>query len=237
MEVICSSCKTKLNIPDEKIPGDQAIKINCPKCKNKISIEPTGENKESSSSQKEDHKETGKYHLKFIDSQKKDADGQGATDYDDFSSDESLDYYDDEVKLALVMVDENIGAKVKSAVEEYGYKFLNTPNTRDALSKMRYHHFDLIILGEGFDGQEVVEGPIMNYLNHLGMSSRRRIFLVIIGDKYKTMDDMMAFSLSANMTVNTKDIEKLSILLKRGISDYEKFYKVFMDTLKEEGKN
>jgi hypothetical protein len=211
MEVICSSCNTKLNVPDEKIPKDQAVNINCPKCKNKISINPPGSDEEPSTSQE-------------------------AAYYEDFSSDESLDYYDDEVKLALVMVDESIGNQVKTAVEEYGYKSIVSPNIRDALSKMRYHHFDLIILGEGFDNQEIVGGPIMNYLNHLGMSTRRRIFLAIISDKYKTMDDMMAFSLSANMTVNTKDLEKLPVLLKRGISDYEKFYKVFLDTLKEEGK-
>ena len=211
MEVICSSCNTKLNVPDEKIPKDQIVKINCPKCKNKISIVPPGADEEAPPSQENDS-------------------------YEDSSSDDSLDYYDDEVKLALAMVDENISDKVKSEVEEYGYKFVGTPNTRDALSKLRYHHFNLIILGEGFDGQEITGGPIMNYLNHLGMSSRRRIFLTIISDKYKTMDDMMAFSLSANMIVNSKDLEKLSTLLKRGISDYEKFYKVFMDTLKEEGK-
>ena len=41
---------------------------------------------------------------------------------------------------ALVMVDESLSKKVQSAVEEYGYKFIGTPNTRDALSKMRFHH-------------------------------------------------------------------------------------------------
>ena len=39
MEVTCSQCKKKLNVPDEKIPKDQAIRINCPKCKNKITID------------------------------------------------------------------------------------------------------------------------------------------------------------------------------------------------------
>lgn len=235
MEVICSSCNTKLNVPDEKIPKDQMVRINCPKCKNKISIEPTGQ-AEASSSQEENFEETGKYHMKFIESQKKEGGDQTSSDYEDFSSDESLDYYDDDAKLALIMVDEGINEKVKSAVEEYGYKSVETPNTRDALSKMRFHNFDLIILGDGFDGQEVVGGPIMNYLNHLAMTNRRRMFLAILGDKYITMDDMMAYSLSANMLVNTKDLEKLATLLKRGISDYEKFYKVFNDTLEEEGK-
>ena len=53
---------------------------------------------------------------------------------------------------------------------------------------------------------------------------------------FKTMDDMMAFALSANLVVNTKELDKLLAILKRALSDYEKFYKVFMDTLVEVGK-
>ena len=58
----------------------------------------------------------------------------------------------------------------------------------------------------------------------------------MIGDKFRTMDHMMAFTMSANLVVNRKDLDKLSNILRRAISDNEKFYKVFMDTLKETGK-
>jgi len=40
MEVTCTQCNAKLNVPDEKIPKDQAIRVSCPKCKNKITIDP-----------------------------------------------------------------------------------------------------------------------------------------------------------------------------------------------------
>lgn len=236
MEVICSSCNTKLNIPDDKLPKDQTVKINCPKCKNKITIDPTDAQKNRQESGEENFGETGKLHLKFIESQKKEAGEQSKSDYEDYSSDEALDFYDDDAKLALIMTEESTGAAVKAGVEDYGYKAVHTPTVRDALSKMRFHRFDLIILADGFDGQKIEGGPVMNYLNHLAMSSRRRIFLTLISDSYKTMDDMMAYALSANMIVNKRDIEKLSTYLKRGISEHEKFYKVFMDTLVEEGK-
>jgi len=66
---------------------------------------------------------------------------------------------------------------IKKAVEELGYKYVSSPNTRDATGKMRYHHFDLIILDDGFDGQELERSPVLNFLNHLSMSQRRRIFV------------------------------------------------------------
>ena len=68
------------------------------------------------------------------------------------------------------------------------------------------------------------------------MSSRRRIFLALMGDQFKTMDDMMAFSMSANTVINTNDMDRLLTVLKKGISEHDKFYKVYMDTLNELGK-
>ena len=50
------------------------------------------------------------------------------------------------------------------------------------------------------------------------------------------MDHMMAYALSANAVIHSKDMERLSTILKKSISDNEKFYKVFMDTLVEVGK-
>ncbi|MDB9822755.1 zinc-ribbon domain-containing protein [Deltaproteobacteria bacterium] len=233
MEVTCAQCKTKLNVPDEKIPKDQMVRINCPKCKNKITIEPAAAVPDEKSPEAFD--ETGKMHLKFIESKGKGNGEGGASGLDDYD-DEGLDFFDEETKLALVLADDNVEEKVKEAVEEIGYKYVSVPNTRDALGKLRFHRFDLIFIVEGFDGQELDNSPILNYLNHLSMSSRRRIFIALMSDKFKTMDDMVAYTLSVNTVINTKDAEKLGSILKRGISEYEKFYKVFMDVLVETGK-
>ncbi len=236
MEVICPQCKTKLNIPDEKLPRDQAARISCPKCKNKITIEPSM-HEEAETAAKESFSETGKLHLKFIESKKKEESGKDSPDNDDYSGgDELLEFYDEGTKLALVMVNEADNEKVKSAVEALGYRYIPVSNTRDALSKLRFHLFDIIILEEGFDGQQIENSPVMNYLNHLAMSSRRKIFIALLGEKFNTMDEMMAYTLSANIIINTKDLDKLSSALKRGIVEYERFYKVFTDTLVETGK-
>ena len=92
------------------------------------------------------------------------------------------------------------------------------------------------MVADGFDGQEVAKSPILNYLNRVSMSVRRRIFLALLSDKFKTMDNMMALALSANVVISIKDTEKLVPILKKAISDNDKFYKVFMDTMTEVGK-
>lgn len=69
------------------------------------------------------------------------------------------------------------------------------------------------------------------------MSIRRKIFLVLSSEKLKTLDNMMAFAKSANLVVNPDDLHNLPLILKKAISDHERFYKVFEDTLKEVGKD
>ena len=237
MEVTCNQCNAKLNVPDNKIPKGQIFKINCPKCKGKLTIESPKEEKDEQAVPEDNYFETGKLHLKFIESKRAEKDEGESYGYDDYSGDESIDFIEGDAKLALILTDDSEKVKkIKSATEELGYKYIPAKNTRDALGKLRYHNFSLIFLSEGFDDQELSNSPVLNYLNHLSMSSRRKIFLALMGDRFKTGDSMMSYAMSANIIINPKDLDKLYSILKNGISEWEKFYKVFIDTLVEVGK-
>jgi hypothetical protein len=235
MEITCSHCDTKLNVPDDKIPGDQTVWFNCPKCKGKITIDPQGAMLNEQSP--DNPQDKGKTQLEMNGSkQVKGTAKEGLFDNEGSNSDDTLEYFGENTKLALVMADDDIGERVRVHLEGLGYRYVLSPNTRDALGKLRFHHFDLILVSEGFDGADIENNPIMNYLNHMSMSSRRRIFLILMGDDLKTMDDMKSYALSANMTINTRDLDNLPLALIRGLAEHEKLYKVFMDTLVEAGK-
>jgi len=238
MEVTCEHCKARLNIPDEKIPKDQAVRVSCPKCKKKIVLpERTAEPKGRSSGESNDSTDTGKFRLRFIDSRPAKEPEEASYTYEDYSSDESLDFFEEGTKLALIMADNpERGDKMRSAVAELGYKQVSTENTRDAIGKLRFHHFDMIILCEGFEGQPLEQSQIVNFMNRLSMPVRRRVFFTLVADKFKTMDNVMAFAMSANVVINAKDADKLQLILKKAISENDKFYKVFMDALGETGK-
>jgi predicted Zn finger-like uncharacterized protein len=219
MEITCEHCDTKLNIPDEKIPKGQVVRVNCPKCKRKISINTEELNVKSERPKPARDSE------------------QGGSDYGDYSDDEPLEFYEEGAKLALILNPiPEVSAKIEAELEPLGYHCVLAPNTRDAVAKMRLHLFDLVILSDGFDGQDLNNSPIIHYFNHVSISDRRKVFLVLTGDGFKTMDNLMAFAKSANAVINPRDIDKLSVILKRAIADHEKFYKVFMDTLVEVGK-
>jgi hypothetical protein len=47
---------------------------------------------------------------------------------------------------------------------------------------------------------------------------------------------MMAFSKSANVVINQKDLSQIKNILRKSIPDNDRFYKVFKETLKALGK-
>jgi predicted Zn finger-like uncharacterized protein len=223
MEVICKKCNARLNIPDDKIPKGQRASVSCPKCKNKLTLNAHRSHQNNLAPQVEE--KTG------LELSKADSD----FGYED--TDSSLDFFEEGVKLTLVMgIDAQQVEKLGHIVEELGYRYVSAKNTRDAISKMRLHHFDVILLSDRFDEIELAHSPILQHINTLSMSVRRRIFLALIADEFKTMDHMMAFAMSANLVINSNDLERLTAILKHSILDNEKFYKVFMETMLEVGK-
>jgi len=241
MEIVCESCKAKLNIPDEKVPQGKRVSVACPRCKNKLIIDTTASKPEIPVPQFQDPAESGSAGEDMADTSNeetyKPSQFEEMSEFDDMETDSALDSYEEGEKLALVMVDDTKHSeKIKTALDELEYNSIRAENTQEAVAKMRFQNFDLVILSDLFDNIPLEQSPIFEYLNHLSMSFRRKMFVVLIGDKFRTMDHMMAFTLSANLVVNGKELKKLSNILRRAISENEKFYKVFMDTLVETGK-
>ena len=239
MEIICEECKAKLNIPDEKLPEAQQFSVRCPRCRKKLILDTTKARADVPDAAGIESTESGSpadIPDLVIEEGVELPQTEGTSGYD-VEEDSVLNSYEEGMKLALVMNnDEQQTKRIKEAIEGLGYRYVPGNNIQEAVGKMRFHRFDLIILSDYFDNAPLEKSHILNYLNHLSMFVRRKMFVVLIGEGLKTMDNMMAFALSANLVISLNDLDKLSIILKRAVSDNEKFYKVFFDTLREVGK-
>jgi hypothetical protein len=116
------------------------------------------------------------------------------------------------------------------------YQITIAESARDALKRMRYHVYDLIVINESFDTRNPESNGVLIYLERLAMSVRRDIFVAMISNRYRTMDNMMAFNASVNLIVNIKNIDDIGKILSRSITDTEMFYRVYKETLKESGR-
>ncbi|MCD4722884.1 MAG: zinc-ribbon domain-containing protein [Desulfobacula sp.] len=201
MNVICHNCKTKLNIPDHKIPEDKDTTFKCPKCKEKVHIPAVKQQKPFK------EKKRQVFHSSF-----------------------------DEQLNALVCIEsEDLKKKVYSLVKQMGLNAETVTNTKAALKKFEYHIYHLVIIDDAFDQNKGVSG-VIDRMNTIDMSLRRRICLVWISNKFNTNDNMAALHSSANYIIHLEDINHLEAFLSRALMEHKNLYTVYSDSLKLAGK-
>jgi predicted Zn finger-like uncharacterized protein len=209
MDIVCSNCLSKFRIAEDKIPPGRVTNIPCPKCKFRITLNPAQKSAGGEAG------EAGAYN----------------------ASDKPFDFIEEEGLTAL-LCEQNpmVRSTIQNALNLMDYQITVAESARDALKRMRYHVYDLIVIDESFDTRNPESNGVLIYLERLAMSVRRNIFVAMISSRYRTMDNMMAFNASVNLIVNIKNIEDIGKILSRSITDSELFYRVYKETLKDVGR-
>ena len=229
MELKCDQCQSKLNVPDEKIPVGKVSSVRCPKCKAKITIDlranQTSENSADNGSI---------FTAKGAESPDPNA-GVDEEGYD--ASEKPFDFLEEEGKTALICENDSARFKqIKEILEIMEYNITEPEGIRDALRKMKYHTYHLVLVNEGFDESDPESNGILIYLERMPMEVRRDIYVGLISDRFPTMDYMTAFLKSVNITINPKDMASLDQILTRGINERDMFYGIYKESAQKFGK-
>lgn len=222
MEITCDQCNTKLSVADEKLPEGKAAAIRCPKCKNRISIEPV---KRPSNGPAADTPKPLASQFHF---------DEGTEDYD--ASERPFDFLEEEGNTALICEnDPEILKQINIVLGIMDYGITVAESVRDALKKIKYHTYNMILVNEAFEGSDPDANGLLVYLERLSMDVRRNIFVGLLTRRFASMDNMAAFVKSVNITINVKDINSLDRILARGINEHDLFYATFKESLKKLG--
>jgi hypothetical protein len=65
----------------------------------------------------------------------------------------------------------------------------------------------------------------------MAMARRRYVFYVLIGPEFRTLYDLEALANSANLVVNDSDTGHFSIILKRGMNEYQELFGPYLQAL------
>jgi len=220
MEIICDSCQTKLNIPDEKIPQGKKASFSCPKCKGKITITP-GEIDEpdAAGDASGDLRDLG-----FEEESLEDGDASAA--------DKPFQFIEEEGEIALICeADPVVRKRVNDILTLMEYHVTTVSEAREALRKIRYQNFNVIVVNELFGTDNPDENGILIFLERLPMETRRNMFVAMITDRYRTMDYMMAFNRSVNLIINKENAGEMDKILSKGLTDFDMFYRIYKETL------
>jgi predicted Zn finger-like uncharacterized protein len=213
MDIICQSCQGKFKIADDKLPAGKTASVKCPRCKSAIRIAA---------------REQAEPEADFDDLFDFDEDENEGYD----AAEKPFDFMEEEGKTALICEsDALIREKIRPSLDILEYHITEVPNSREALKKMRYHNYDLVVVNEYFDTQDPDANPLLIYLERMHMESRRNIFVTLLTSRFRTMDHMIAFQKSVNLVLNIRNIDDFDKIIQRAYADYGLFYKVFKESI------
>jgi len=156
--------------------------------------------------------------------------------YEYDASDRPFDFVEVGIGTALVCESDIVAReKINSVLREMGYQIKEPASLKDAFRNMRFHIYDVVILNENFDTENPDTNIVLNFLANLNAGTRRQIFVALLSNRFRTMDNMAAFNKSVNVVVNMKNIDDIGIILRRSFNDNTAFYQVFKETMKKKG--
>ncbi len=212
MEITCTSCQGKFRIANDQIPPDKPVVFPCPKCATRITVNLESPGRERVALNEVD---TSAYN----------------------ASDRPFDFVEEEGKTALICeADPQVRKTIVNQLAALDYQITSAENARDALKRMRYHVYDVVVVDEMFDTDNPDANGVLIYLERLAMSVRRNIYVAMITGRHRTMDNFTGFLKSLNLIVNVKNIDDFGKIFARGLTEHLGFYRVLREKLRETGR-
>ena len=211
MVLTCTACSAKLSIPDGKIPKAGSVTVACPKCQQKIQVA-----------------------AKRVPATNE-PDALNGPAPDDVSG-ATAEAVAELRRLAMVCVDQLHGQmRVKTALAELGYTVHIVNDPKEAIDRLWQEPYGLVILHEEYGGAADDDG-LLKVVQPMPMSIRRFMYVGLIGKQYRTLDPAAAFAKSVNFVVAETELSNLKAIVQEAVSDHDRFYRVFRESLREAGK-
>ncbi|MBM9519696.1 hypothetical protein JWG39_07655 [Desulforhopalus vacuolatus] len=235
MIVKCPHCSTQLKLNEgiiknlKNLPAGKTLKVQCVNCKKTFSLSGTlvaGGEREVF--EKNARRQASQVAVRPPAAPSLDWLARGEVD-----EDKKIDG----VPRAMVLFSDIKGKKeLIKAVEDLGYQVEEAVSVEKALSLMYFTSYSLVFMHTDYEKGDLENSQFHNYMCSLPMSRRRNIFYVLVGDDRTTMYDLEALTLSVNLTVNSRDVKYISILLRKAIPEYEELFGAWMEELRLAGK-
>jgi hypothetical protein len=144
----------------------------------------------------------------------------------------------DDVPTAMVLIqDPAIQEKVSQGLEENQYQIYIPESIDQAINSMRFKEYAVVAFFSEYDGKSIDEQAFHKFMMQMSMAKRRKIYYILVGASFHTLFDLEALTLSANMVVNIHEVDHISVLLKKGLKEYETLFAPYASTLKLHGKS
>lgn len=220
MQGSCPQCSSKIAIDDAKVP-DRAFQVKCPKCGNLVRF--PGRAPEPSAAPAEAPAE---------------APAAAAPAADDEVRAQMMAQVRREMSLteavggggrALV----NLGDKAQAgaitlSLTRQGYQVDASDDSGESSRLIEQGIYDLVVTAR-IAGSVAKGESLYQRLNRLNPDSRRRLFVVLVGDEFKTADGTQAWSCLADLVVSAKDAGSADAGIRNVVQERQRLLQAYVD--------
>ncbi len=139
------------------------------------------------------------------------------------------EFFEVDDKTALIADDSTNAETLKTTLGELGYKCHTAETSERAIERMKYTTYDVIAVAETLSGSNLATNGVLRYLTPLPMAQRRNSFVMLVGDSFRTLDAMQAYTQSVHLVVHLNDLANLGAVLKKSLTEFETFYRVYKE--------
>jgi hypothetical protein len=137
---------------------------------------------------------------------------------------ESFDFISTTDRPALVACSRPAWAEtVKKTLQEIGYKVHSVVAHDEFATRFGQIAYQLVVIEELFAANKAEENVTLKSLQNMAMGRRRHTAIVLLGDKFQTLDPMQAFQQSVHAVVNGAEIMMLRPLVEKAVADNDLF--------------
>jgi hypothetical protein len=208
-----------------KLPEGRYLKFGCPKCRTPIEVNKDGGLAEKAKVPKSQASPP--------------VNPPEAPDIAWLTSDiEEEEALVDDMPTAMILIhDPEARQQVTEVLEERNLQIHCPENVDDAVSCQRFKTFDVVVYSAEYENGPVDTHDFHKFMSGMSMKRRRNIFYVLVGNEVRTLYDLEALTLSANLVVNTRELPHFDKVFQKGMKGYESLLGPYISMLKQYGKS
>ena len=217
----CPQCTTKVQIDDAKVP-DKPFRVRCPKCQSLISL--PGRTADAAASPAAEPAPA---------SQSVEAAGPVAAerDADPFAAAAAVarrEKHPDGQNDALVALSGPAAAQVQVALEKIGYRVDVVEDVEEGARLLEQGVYELAATAR--EAAPAGRPPTLSQrILRLPPDARRRVFVVLVGDDFRSGDGTQAWAAQADLVLATADAHRCENLVRATIGERKRLYQPYLD--------
>lgn len=132
-------------------------------------------------------------------------------------------------QVLVALADRGLAGALTLPLGRIGYSAEALDNADDAARRLEQGLYDVVITTQEGSGASARGETLFQRIGRLGPDARRGIFLVLVGDEFRTGDGSQAFIALADLVVNPRDAASVEPVLLTSIAERNRLYQVFND--------